>query len=60
MLQNFFTIGNSVKPPSLKARKPIGAFGIGKFAILSMAEAFEVFTKSVEYRAKATYSHQDD
>ena len=59
MLQNFFTIGKSVKPPSLKARKPIGAFGIGKFAILSMAEAFEVFTKSGEYRAKATYSHQD-
>lgn len=58
-LNSFFTIGKSTKPPSDKGREPIGAFGIGKFAILSMADEFEVFTKSGDYRARAIYDHQD-
>lgn len=59
ILQKFFTIGKSTKPPSQKEREPIGAFGIGKFAILSMADAFDVFTKSGDYRARARYNHED-
>jgi len=59
ILQSFFTIGKSTKPASGKERQPIGAFGIGKFAILSMAEEFDVFTKSGDYRARATYKHTD-
>lgn len=59
ILENFFTIGKSTKPPSTKDREPIGAFGIGKFAILSMADEFEVFTKSGDYRARAIYDHND-
>jgi len=58
-LQGFFTIGKSTKPLSNKNRKPIGSFGIGKFAILSMADEFEVFTKNGDYRACAIYNHQD-
>lgn len=58
-LSNFFTIGKSVKPASQKERKPIGNFGIGKFAILSMADTFAVLTKTADYYAKATYSHED-
>jgi hypothetical protein len=59
-LGSFFTIGKSSKPPSQKEREPIGAFGIGKFAILSMADEFAVFTKASNgYRARASYSHQD-
>jgi hypothetical protein len=59
ILHNFFTIGKSTKPPSTKGRESIGAFGIGKFAILSMADEFEVFTKSDTYRARVIYNHQD-
>jgi hypothetical protein len=57
ILYDFFTVGQSTKPPSTKARKPIGSFGIGKFAVLSMADEFDIFTKSGEYRARAIYSH---
>jgi hypothetical protein len=57
ILFDFFTVGQSTKPPSTKARKPIGSFGIGKFAVLSMADEFDVFTKSGDFRARAVYSH---
>ena len=59
ILNSFFTIGKSTKPTSTKSRQPIGAFGIGKFAILSMADEFEVFTKCDNYRVCARYSHQE-
>jgi len=59
-LAGFFTIGKSSKAPSEKGREPIGTFGIGKFAILSMAEQFLVFSKSETgpYRSCAFYSHE--
>lgn len=59
ILINFFTIGKSTKPLSDKSRQPIGAFGIGKFAILSMADEFEVYTKNGSFMACARYSHTE-
>ncbi len=43
LLVNFFTLGKSVKAPSKLGRQPIGQFGIGKFAILAMADKFSVY-----------------
>jgi len=43
LLVNFFTLGKSIKPPSQFGRPPIGQFGIGKFAILAMANKFDVY-----------------
>jgi len=43
LLINFFTLGKSVKAPSKLGRQPIGQFGIGKFAILAMADRFSVY-----------------
>ena len=43
MLQNFFTLGKSIKFPSKFGRLPIGQFGIGKFAILAMAQDFVIY-----------------
>ena len=43
LLVNFFTLGKSIKPPSQYGRQPIGQFGIGKFAILAMANRFQVY-----------------
>ena len=43
LLVNFFTLGKSIKPPSRYGRQPIGQFGIGKFAILAMANKFQVY-----------------
>lgn len=44
MLDNFFTLGSSIKFPSQYGRQPIGQFGIGKFAILAMADKFQVYS----------------
>lgn len=43
LLVNFFTLGKSIKAPSKLGRQPIGQFGIGKFAILAMADKFDVY-----------------
>ena len=43
MLQNFFTLGKSIKFPSKFDRLPIGQFGIGKFAMLAMAQDFTIY-----------------
>jgi len=43
LLVNFFTLGKSIKQPSRLGRQPIGQFGIGKFAILAMANKFDVY-----------------
>ena len=50
LLVNFFTLGKSIKPPSKLGRPPIGQFGIGKFAMLAMANKFDVY---------CAYRHED-
>lgn len=60
LLVNFFTLGKSIKRPSVYGRQPIGQFGIGKFAILAMANRFHVYGAhrlddgTIEY-CKATF-----
>jgi len=57
-LVNYFTLGLSTKLPSRLGREPIGQFGVGKFAILSMASSFEVEAKCNGFHGQVLYDQK--
>jgi len=62
-LRQYFTIGSSFKrqnpiSPKLK-RVRIGEFGIGKFAVLSICDRFEIYTRSQNYAATLIFDRDD-
>lgn len=62
-LKQYFTIGSSFKrqnpiSPKLK-RVRIGEFGIGKFAVLSICNRFEIYTRSQNYAATLIFDRED-
>lgn len=62
-LRQYFTIGSSFKrqnpiSPRLK-RARIGEFGIGKFAVLSICDRFEIYTRSNVYAATLIFDRKD-
>ncbi len=62
-LKQYLTIGSSFKrenpmTPKLK-RVRIGEFGIGKFAVLSVCDRFEIYTRSKSYAATLIFNRQD-
>ncbi len=62
-LEQYFTIGSPLKkqyPTSvLYKRVRIGEFGIGKFAVLSLCDRFELFTSSRDYSATVIFDRAD-
>ena len=62
-LRQYFTIGSDFKklnPVSEKFRRlRIGEFGIGKFAVLSICNRFEIYTRSREYAATLVFDRED-
>lgn len=62
-LRQYFTIGSDFKkqnPLSEKFKRPrIGEFGIGKFAVLSICDRFEIYTRSKNYAATLIFDRQD-
>lgn len=62
-LQQYFTIGSDYKklnPLSPKFnRVRIGEFGIGKFAVLSVCDRFEIFTRSKIYSGTLIFDRID-
>lgn len=62
-LIQYFTIGSGFKKlnpisPKLK-RVRIGEFGIGKFAVLSICDRFEIYTRSLDYAATLIFDRED-
>jgi len=62
-IKQYLTIGSNFKKqnplsPTLK-RVRIGEFGIGKFAVLSICDRFEVYTKSADYSATLLFNRYD-
>lgn len=62
-LRQYFTIGSGFKKdnpvsPMFK-RVRIGEFGIGKFAVLSICDRFEILTRSENYAATLIFDRQD-
>lgn len=62
-LKQYLTIGSNFKKqnplsPRFK-RVRIGEFGIGKFAVLSVCDRFEIYTKSKGYGATLIFNRQD-
>lgn len=62
-LRQYFTIGSTFKrthptSPVFK-RVRIGEFGIGKFAVLSICDRFEIFTNSASYAATLLFDKGD-
>jgi len=62
-LRQYFTIGSSFKrknpiSPKLK-RVRIGEFGIGKFAVLSICDRFEIYIRSQNYAATLIFDRDD-
>lgn len=62
-LKQYFTIGSDFKkenPVSQKFnRVRIGEFGIGKFAVLSICDRFEIHTQSANYSATLIFDKND-
>lgn len=62
-LQQYFTIGSDYKklnPLSLRFKRArIGEFGIGKFAVLSICDRFEIFTQSDKYSGTLIFDRID-
>lgn len=62
-IEQCFTIGSTYKkqhPVSpIHKRVRIGEFGIGKFAVLSLCDRFELFTRSKSYSATVIFDKQD-
>ncbi|MBU1084979.1 MAG: ATP-binding protein [Candidatus Beckwithbacteria bacterium] len=62
-LKQYFTIGSNFKkqhPVSEKfKRQRIGEFGIGKFAVLSICDRFELFTQKDSYSATVIFDQAD-
>jgi len=62
-IEQYFTIGsrfkkeNPVSPGYKRIR--IGEFGIGKFAVLSLCDRFELFTRSDGYAATIIFDKED-
>jgi HSP90 family molecular chaperone len=62
-LRQYLTIGSPFKrehqlTPKFK-RIRIGEFGIGKFAVLSICDRFEIYTKSDSYAATLLFNRRD-
>lgn len=62
-LRQYLTIGSGFKrqnpiSPKLK-RVRIGEFGIGKFAVLSICDRFEIYTRSQHYAATLIFDRED-
>lgn len=62
-LRQYLTIGSGFKrqnpiSPKLK-RVRIGEFGIGKFAVLSVCDRFEIYTRSQSYAATLIFDRKD-
>lgn len=62
-LSQYLTIGSPFKrenqlTPTFKRRR-IGEFGIGKFAVLSVCDRFEIFTKSGNFAATIIFNRSD-
>lgn len=62
-LEQYFTIGSPFKKQNpvspLFKRIRIGEFGIGKFAVLSLCDRFELYTKSKDYAATVIFDRGD-
>lgn len=62
-LEQYLTIGSDLKrknPLSRKFRRVlIGEFGIGKFAVLSVCDRFEILTRSEKYSATLIFDRND-
>jgi HSP90 family molecular chaperone len=62
-LKQYFIIGSEFKkqhPVSEKFKRVrIGEFGIGKFAVLSICDRFEIYTRSKNYAATLIFDRQD-
>ncbi|MBI4009547.1 ATP-binding protein, partial [Candidatus Roizmanbacteria bacterium] len=62
-LTQYFTIGSDFKkqnPVSEKFKRVrIGEFGIGKFAVLSICNRFEIYTRSQNYSAALIFDRED-
>lgn len=62
-LRQYFTIGSGFKkehPVSPKFKRVrIGEFGIGKFAVLSICDRFEIYTSSENYCATLIFDRND-
>lgn len=62
-LKQYLTIGSNFKkqnPLSSRFKRVrIGEFGIGKFAVLSVCDRFEIYTKSKNYAATLVFNRQD-
>ena len=62
-LKQYFTIGSNLKkqnPVSEKFKRiRIGEFGIGKFAVLSICDRFEIYTRSQNYAATLIFDKDD-
>ena len=62
-LRQYLTIGSGFKkqnPTSPRFKRVrIGEFGIGKFAVLSVCDRFEVYTRSENYAATIIFNRRD-
>jgi len=62
-LKQYFTVGSSFKkqnPVSEKFKRVrIGEFGIGKFAVLSICDRFEIYTRTKNYAATLIFDRYD-
>ncbi len=62
-IEQYFTIGSSFKKEnpvsSIFKRTRIGEFGIGKFAVLSLCDRFELYTFSKDYGATVIFDRDD-
>lgn len=62
-LKQYFTIGSNFKktyPVSPKFKRVrIGEFGIGKFAVLSVCDRFEILTKSTDFAGTLIFDRGD-
>lgn len=62
-LRQYFTIGSDFKklnPVSEKFKRiRVGEFGIGKFAVLSICDRFEIYTRSQNYAATLIFDKED-
>ncbi|SRR5258708_3351631 len=62
-LRQYLTIGSDYKkrnPTSKKFKRTrVGEFGVGKFAVLSVCDRFEIYTRSKDYAATLIFDRQD-
>lgn len=62
-IEQYFTIGSLFKKQnpisSIFKRTRIGEFGIGKFAVLSLCDRFELYAKAKDYGATVIFDRED-